>query len=226
MAFALGSDMISTPEKVAEVQPPPGVVASADAIARVAHEFAEAIRSEGNIRVVFGAPMALDNHKIIPVARVEIGFGGGMGATARGNGLAGKVSSLARVLRRGFGAGGGGGIKVTPIGFIHEDGDRVQYRAITTASANGRVDAECKSCTQSTILSASQANLRACNWPFESLRSALSEFLVSPLGWSFSLRISPCPCLPRVGWRQDAIQKAMWRKKDKKCSRHCGGSPR
>ncbi len=109
----------------------------ADAVARIAHEFAEAIRSEGNINVVFGAPMALDKHKIIPVARIEIGFGGAVGGSnGNGHGLAKQIGSLAQAVKRSFGAGGGGGIKVVPIGFIHEDGERVLYRAI--AETDGR----------------------------------------------------------------------------------------
>jgi uncharacterized spore protein YtfJ len=105
-----------------------------DAVSQIAHEFAEVIRSEGNIGVVFGAPMALEKHLTIPVARVEIGFGGGVGGNVdtngKGNGMARHLGTLARVVRRGFGAGGGGGIKVIPVGFIHEDGESVRYQVI------------------------------------------------------------------------------------------------
>jgi uncharacterized spore protein YtfJ len=112
------------------------------AVSQIAREFAEVIRSEGNIGVVFGAPMALENHVIIPVARVEIGFGGGVGGNvdtnpngkANGDGIARHLGTLARVVRRGFGAGGGGGIKVTPVGFIHEDGESVRYQVIQSES--------------------------------------------------------------------------------------------
>jgi uncharacterized spore protein YtfJ len=120
---------IPTPE-TATTQTIPGSEGAHDTIARVAHEFVEVIRNEGNVHVVFGEPMELDNHKFVPVARVEIGFGGGLGSGSDGNGLARRIGSLAQVVRRGFGAGGGGSIKIIPIGFIHEDGERVRYHAI------------------------------------------------------------------------------------------------
>ena len=136
MGIALVGCMTTTPGDTREQ--PVSELLGPEAIGRIAHEFAEAIRSEGNIGVVFGAPMALDKHKIIPVARVEIGFGGGFGgsvdADGNFNGIARHLGTLARVVRRGFGAGGGGGIKVIPVGFIHEYGENVHYRAISSES--------------------------------------------------------------------------------------------
>jgi len=138
MRFAHLAHMTSTPPDVIQDQPAADFTNGADALARIAHEFAQAIHSEGNIRVVFGAPMALETHKIIPVATVEIGFGGGMGMSSGGNGIAKQLGSLAHLLRRGFGAGGGAGIKVTPVGFIHEEGERVQFRTIAPVGGSRR----------------------------------------------------------------------------------------
>ena len=134
MGIALVGHMTTTPtdtreQTISEVLGP-------NTLSGVVRELAEVIRSEGNIGVVFGSPMALEKHKIIPVARVEIGFGGGIGGSIdrNGNGVAKHLGALARIVRRGFGAGGGGGIKVIPLGFIHEDGERIHYRAIPSES--------------------------------------------------------------------------------------------
>lgn len=132
--------MATPPEVIESSESTNEFAVTSNAIAQVAREFADAIRAEGNIRVVFGEPMALDSHKIIPVARVEIGFGGGLGGSASGDGLAEKFGALAKVVRRGFGAGGGGGIKVTPLGFIHEDSNGVQFQGIENGASHGEKD--------------------------------------------------------------------------------------
>jgi uncharacterized spore protein YtfJ len=85
----------------------------------------ETIQKEANAKAVFGEPMKLDTHVLVPVASVVINVGGGGGATS-----AKKDDPAAR-----FVGGGGGGLTVvsTPLGFLHEKDGQVVFTAIPTA---------------------------------------------------------------------------------------------
>ena len=102
------------------------------AVEQIVRDLVGAVTTEGNTRVVFGEPLALASHRVIPVAMVQIGFGGGMGGSRvdRTGPLGALGAVLSRFLQLGFGGGMGGGIKVIPVGFICERDDQVRFEAI------------------------------------------------------------------------------------------------
>jgi uncharacterized spore protein YtfJ len=112
----------------------PASVATAIELEKIVRDLVGAVATEGNTRVVFGAPVALEKHKIIPVATVQIGFGGGVGSarTSRPGVVSRFGQVVGKLFQAGFGGGGGGGIKVTPVGFICERGDNVHFEPIAT----------------------------------------------------------------------------------------------
>jgi len=74
---------------------------------------ADIIHVNANAKQVFGEPVERDGTTIIPVARVQWGFGGGglgRGAVERG--------------------GGGGGVRATAIGYIELRDGKSEFRAI------------------------------------------------------------------------------------------------
>ena len=73
----------------------------------------EQIKTNVGASKVFGDSYEHDGTMVIPVARVQWGFGGG----DRGEGT-------------GRHGGGGGGARATPIGFIEIRGGRAEYTAI------------------------------------------------------------------------------------------------
>jgi uncharacterized spore protein YtfJ len=100
----------------------------------VARELASLFRAEANTRTIFGEPIALETRKVIPVATIEIGAGGGGGF---GQGIAvdamrGAIETAKKLIPTGRGAGGGGalGIKVRPVGYLSEENGRVVFTAI------------------------------------------------------------------------------------------------
>lgn len=95
--------------------------ATAESIIR---DLTHTLEAEGNVKAIFGTPVRLENHTIIPVAAVEIaiGMGGGVG---HGPNLPPSVQTaiqLAKKVLPGSGAGGGGGLslRIRPVGFIYE----------------------------------------------------------------------------------------------------------
>jgi hypothetical protein len=68
-------------------------------------------------QTVYGNPIERDGLTIIPVAKVRYGFGGGTGRKQ----AAGQE-----------GTGAGGGVNVTPVGFIEMGKDGVRFRRIRT----------------------------------------------------------------------------------------------
>jgi uncharacterized spore protein YtfJ len=110
-------------------------VSDAEGFAEIARSLAHAVEAEGNVRAVFGAPMKLDTHTIVPVATVKVGGGGG---GVRSLGAA--VSALRELVRwrrstevapsRSFAGGGGMGIDVRPIGYLVEEDGRVTFKPI------------------------------------------------------------------------------------------------
>jgi hypothetical protein len=79
---------------------------------RVAERVASA-----DARTIYGAPIERNGMTVIPVARVRYGFGGGMGR---------KQSAGDE------GTGAGGGVNVTPVGYIEMSHDKVRFRRIRT----------------------------------------------------------------------------------------------
>jgi uncharacterized spore protein YtfJ len=73
----------------------------------------EVVQVHANAKQVYGEPVERDGLTIIPVARVQWGFGGG----GIGHGA----------LERG---GGGGGARATPAGYIEVRGCQAEYRPI------------------------------------------------------------------------------------------------
>jgi len=74
---------------------------------------ADIIQVHANAKQVYGEPVERDGATIIPVARVQWGFGGGglgQGASERG--------------------GGGGGVRATPAGYIEVRDGASQFRPI------------------------------------------------------------------------------------------------
>jgi uncharacterized spore protein YtfJ len=99
----------------------------------IAAKVAETIQKEANINAIFGEPKKLDEHTIVPVARVEISMGGGGGGGKgpapkqeddgeEGGGTVGVIG--------GTGGGGGLDIEVRPLGFIRDTADGAEFVAI------------------------------------------------------------------------------------------------
>jgi uncharacterized spore protein YtfJ len=82
-------------------------------VERIAH----LINVHANAKQVYGDPVERDGTTIIPVAKVQWGFGGG----GLGHGA----------LERG---GGGGGVRATPAGFIQIRGGEAEFRPFRDAS--------------------------------------------------------------------------------------------
>lgn len=104
-----------------------------DGLAAVVHDVAAVLQQEGNVRAVFGSPVKLDTHTIIPVATVALGGGGG------GTGRLGTAVNVIRrwfkkdvhvTPARRFSGGGGMGLDVRPAGFLSEENGRVVFTKI------------------------------------------------------------------------------------------------
>jgi uncharacterized spore protein YtfJ len=119
---------------------PPADAAIARPLERIVGELRHAIETEGNVRTLFGEPMKLDEHTVIPVMTLEIGFGGG-GGIGVGKLLRGAIDLAKRVLPGSWGAGGGGGlsIRLRPAGFIRDDKDGPRFVPIALAAVGKNV---------------------------------------------------------------------------------------
>lgn len=73
----------------------------------------EKIAGSATVDRVYGQPIDLDGHVIVPVARVVYGFGGGGGGDDEATGM-----------------GGGGGVRVEPLGFVTVDEDRPRFHPL------------------------------------------------------------------------------------------------
>ena len=115
-----------TPTRTALPQPP--IPRPSGDFARAAADVARMLEREGNVTSVFGAPVKLDNKTVIPVAFVNVGSGGGgvfVPAAQR------FLDRIRRLLPARLGAGGGGfGIHVRPIGYLHEEDGHVVFSRI------------------------------------------------------------------------------------------------
>jgi len=93
------------------------------------------LEREGNVTSVFGAPMKLDNKTVIPVAFVNVGSGGAGVLVPAAQRL---LDRIRRLLPARLGAGGGGfGIHVRPIGYLHEEDGRVVFTRIDVYERSG-----------------------------------------------------------------------------------------
>ena len=100
-----------------EIEPSPGMTRAGgrrDLIERLV----ERIGSSAHVQAAFGDPVERDGAVVIPVARVRCGFGGGQGGDEKAGG-----------------AGAGGGIQVTPVGYVEMKGGGVSYRPIRDMGA-------------------------------------------------------------------------------------------
>jgi len=78
---------------------------------------AEKLGAAARAATIFGEPVEREGVTVVPVAKARWGFGGGVGQ------------------RKGEdGAGGGGGVQVTPVGFIEIRNGRAEFRPIKTVS--------------------------------------------------------------------------------------------
>jgi uncharacterized spore protein YtfJ len=95
----------------------------------IATQLTQVIQKEANIKAIFGEPTKLDEHTIIPVARVKITLGGGGGSGSGSTPTPGKDGDeLGTALAS---AGGGGlGIDVQPLGFIRDGAEGATFIAI------------------------------------------------------------------------------------------------
>lgn len=85
---------------------------------------AEKLGSVAQAATVFGQPVERDGITVIPVAKARWGFGGGAGQR-KDEGVDGRQED---------GAGGGGGVQVTPVGFIEIKNHEANFRPIRTVS--------------------------------------------------------------------------------------------
>ena len=85
---------------------------------------AEKLGAVARAATVFGEPVERAGITVIPVAKARWGFGGGAGQR-RDEGVSGKQDE---------GAGGGGGVQVTPVGFIEIKNNGANFRPIRTGS--------------------------------------------------------------------------------------------
>lgn len=98
-------------------------------VQELVRQVAETIQKEASVRAVFGEPIKLDQHTIVPVAIVHIAFGGG------GAGTSGVKSEVVGKML-GFGGGGGLDVSSVPLGFITEKDGDVVFRSIALADGD------------------------------------------------------------------------------------------
>lgn len=93
-------------------------------LAKITQDIAETIQREGNVKAVFGEPVQLETHVVIPVAAIHMSLGGGAGGGGLNKGVKEKLTP--------FGLGGGLGLEVhaAPIGFICESAQEVKFTPI------------------------------------------------------------------------------------------------
>ena len=80
----------------------------------------ERLQKTATVTTVYGDPITAEGKTIIPVARVRYGFGGG-GGSQGADSPEGNTPSGAE------GRGGGGGVEVSPVGFIEITADESRY---------------------------------------------------------------------------------------------------
>jgi uncharacterized spore protein YtfJ len=91
----------------------------------------EALQRGLDIKLVYGEPVVRDDRTVIPVAKVAyvFGGGGGQGPVARpGDG------DLAPGHPKGQGAGGGGAVRMSPVGALEITGDDTRFVPLMPAA--------------------------------------------------------------------------------------------
>ena len=84
-------------------------------------QLAQTLQNEASVRAVFGEPIKLDTHIVVPVATVAVNIsGGGTGASRK----------PAPETRDFFAGGGGINVFAKPVGFIHEQDGKAVFAAI------------------------------------------------------------------------------------------------
>lgn len=101
----------------------------------VLREIARAFEAEANVKTVFGDPIELHGHTVVPVATIFVSIGGGAGvggATGLAKTVQGAIDAATRVIPGAWGGGVGGGVqvRVQPVGFIHDGKDGVLFSPI------------------------------------------------------------------------------------------------
>lgn len=112
-------------------------------IEKIVSEVADVVRREANVRAVFGEPMHIDGHDLVPVATVDLTVGAG-GTFAQG-GTEEAEGKIAATVRRMVPFGGGGGglhVAVTPMGWLAAENGVVVFHALDEkgAEAGGLVE--------------------------------------------------------------------------------------
>lgn len=80
-------------------------------VQEILQSIAERFATSASVKQVFGEPIERNGRTIIPVARVQYGFGGGYGGGEQ------EGAEVNRPLAGG-GGGGGGGVKAKPAGVL------------------------------------------------------------------------------------------------------------
>ncbi len=80
-------------------------------VKEILQSIAERFATAASVKQVFGEPIERNGRTIIPVARVQYGFGGGYGGGEQ------EGTEVGRPLAAG-GGGGGGGVKAKPAGVL------------------------------------------------------------------------------------------------------------
>lgn len=91
---------------------------------RFVSSIAEKLGAVAQASTIFGQAVERNGITVIPVAKARWGFGGG-GGQRRDEGHDGKLED---------GAGGGGGVQVTPVGFIEITNNEAKFRPIRSSS--------------------------------------------------------------------------------------------
>lgn len=101
----------------------------------IATQIAQVIQKEANVNAIFGEPKKIDEHTIIPVARVRVALGGGAGGGAGPVPAKSDGEPAPGLLGTAKATGGGGGldIEVQPLGFIRDGAEGATFVAIETA---------------------------------------------------------------------------------------------
>lgn len=92
------------------------------------------VAEEVGASVCFGAPVERDGHTLIPVARVQFGFGLGFGRGTGGKRGPSDDGVTADEGGEGEGGGGGGGGSSTPVAVIDITADEVKIDPITDST--------------------------------------------------------------------------------------------
>jgi len=107
-------------------------VVGSSAFERIVGELRHAIESEGNVRAIFGEPIKLDQHVVVPVMSIEIAIGGGGGYGGGPKIFKGAIDVAKKLVPAGWGVGGGGGfsLRIRPVGFIRDQENGPSFVAI------------------------------------------------------------------------------------------------